>query len=560
MIKIERPEGQFYIYVQSPASYIEFCKSVPGHRWMRKERLWRYPATPAVARELYEIFEEEPALQLGPQFKKMIGHARLIKRAQAIKASNNLKPIPLTKTKPWFNQLRAYHYARVLKYCMLAMDMGAGKSKVVVDLVTNLDLLNVLIVCTKPALVSGVWENEFIKHSARRDVGIAPLKGPIKKRTEWAKVVMETRRDLYPIRVFVINYDGVWREPFKSWALDQTWDMVVADESHRIKAPGSKVSMFFAALGLRAKYRMALTGTPMPNSPLDVYGQYRFLDIGIFGSSFYDFREEYAILIPLPGDTGARKVVGFKNQKRLRKKMFHIAYHINTDEIHKLPPETNLTFMGELDKKSQSFYNELDREFIAHIADGTVTLDNALVKIGRLQEITSGYATADKTDPTQKRGRIMPLNQCKADLLLDVLRDIQTHIPLVIFARFIYDLDAIHQVLHAAGWTSLELSGRKHQLPEWQKGQADALVTQIQAGKESVDMTRARYGIYYSLTHSLGDYQQSRKRIRRPGQKNPHTFIHLLIKDTIDEDIMQALEKKQNVVEFIMAIRRSKMQ
>src|SRR5207302_255726 len=82
---------------------------------------------------------------------------------------------------------------------------------------------------------------------------------------------------------FVLNYDSAWRSPFAEWALKQKWDLVVADEIHRCKAPGGKASRFLARLGKAARFRLGLSGTPMPHSPLDVYAYYRFLDPRIFG-------------------------------------------------------------------------------------------------------------------------------------------------------------------------------------------------------------------------------------------------------------------------------------
>jgi SNF2 family DNA or RNA helicase len=96
--------------------------------------------------------------------------------------------------------------------------------------------------------------------------------------------------------VAVINYDAVWREPFGSWAERQAWDLVVADESHKLKRPGGKGSLYFKRLRGRARHRLALTGTPMPHSPLDVYAQFRFLDASVFGPSFNAFKQKYAVM------------------------------------------------------------------------------------------------------------------------------------------------------------------------------------------------------------------------------------------------------------------------
>ena len=96
--------------------------------------------------------------------------------------------------------------------------------------------------------------------------------------------------------VVVINYDSAWRTPFAEWALKQKWDLVVADEIHRCKAPGGKASRFLARLGKAARFRLGLSGTPMPHSPLDVYGYFRFIDATIFGWSYNRFRQHFAVM------------------------------------------------------------------------------------------------------------------------------------------------------------------------------------------------------------------------------------------------------------------------
>jgi SNF2 family DNA or RNA helicase len=126
----------------------------------------------------------------------------------------------------------------------------------------------------------------------------------------------------------------------------------------------------------------------------------------------------------------------------------------------------------------------------------------------------------------------------------------------VVFCNFRHDLDAIGRVAAKLRRTSYELSGRVNQLAEWQeKGKelGAILVVQIQAGAEGVDMTQACHAIYYSLPYSLALYNQSRARLYRPGQKRPVSFIHMLAKNTIDEGIYAALERKEEIIDQIKA-------
>jgi len=188
---------------------------------------------------------------------------------------------------------------------------------------------------------------------------------------------------------------------------------------------------------------------------------------------------------------------------------------------------------------SATVRSELQRA-VERVANGEVTAANALVKLLRLQEITSGYLDAQ------------PIGDSKKKLLADVLEDFDPREPLVIFARFTNDLRAIKEVAESQGRTYAELSGHANELSQWQIGNKDVLGVQIKSGREGVDFTRARYSIYYSLGFSLGDYEQSIKRLDRPGQVREGMYIHLLAKNTVDFKVMEALEKRQEVVSSVL--------
>jgi len=126
-----------------------------------------------------------------------------------------------------------------------------------------------------------------------------------------------------------------------------------------------------------------------------------------------------------------------------------------------------------------------------------------------------------------------------------------------VFCRYQPDLQAVADTCHQQGLRYAELSGQRKELAAWQAGDADVIGVQLQAGGLGVDMTRARYCIYYSNSYSLGDYLQTRARVHRPGQKRPVTYVHLLAQGTVDEIILKALEERQDVVEAVIdALRR----
>lgn len=310
-----------------------------------------------------------------------------------------------------------------------------------------------------------------------------------------------------------------------------------------MKAPGGKLSMFLARLRDRAKRRGCLTGTPMPHSPLDAYAQCRFLDPGLFGTSYQRFRMRYAVM----GGYQQHQVVAYRNQDELAAKLDQIMYRVRAGDVLDLPPYQHITRTCALSPAERRVYVQLQTDLIAQVQGGLVTAANALVKLLRLQQVCSGFARRED-------GVDVQVGTAKRELLADVLEDLPEREPVVVFCRFHHDLDTARQVAEASGRTCAELSGRRNDLELWQAGGADVLAVQIQSGGVGIDLTRARYAIYYSTSWSLGEFDQSLARVHRPGQDRPVVYVHLLAEDTIDEVVYESLDAKRDTVEAVLAM------
>ena len=428
---------------------------------------------------------------------------------------------------------------------MLSMEMGTGKTKVAVDLIVNYNMRKVLII--SPLSVVRVWPREFRTH-AGKGYNVIPLdEGSVERKTDVAMRCLQLAKQRNEPIVFVINYESAATGAFAQWSLKQEWDLIVLDESHKIKAPGGKRSMHFAHLGKRAKRRLCLTGTPMPHSPLDLYAQYRFLDPSIFGTSFVQFRNRYAIM----GGYGGYQVVNYKNIPELHQKMYTRAFRVTKDVLD-LPPYHHIDRQFVLGAESTRFYKTLEDKMYAELDDGEITVSNALVKLLRLQQVTSGYIMDDA-------GNTRYVDGSKAAMLEDVLDDIDPSEPVVVFARFKEDLDRIRKIVEKRekkdGKCCVygEVSGSQKDLDEGKfPRHIDVMGVQIQSGGTGIDLTRAHFAVYYSLGFSLGDYEQSLSRVHRPGQTEPTTFIHLLAKGTVDEKVYKALRARKQVIEYVL--------
>ena len=531
------------IYAKAPYEIKETLKSIPTAKWEPKYRLWSFAATPAVAQSLDTLLSPDI---VDDKFRELLEQSFDIISADSFKQQDDLPQPEIRRNDSWKHQLQAYHFAANLPAAMLYMAMGTGKSKVAVDLIINRGHKRVLIVC--PKSVINVWPKEFKKHAGHDRYEVLPLTtGSVAKKKEATEFFLKLQATKGNQAIVVVNYETVWRPPFDDFATKAGFDLVVLDESHKIKAPGSKVSQYFGRLADKVTHRLCLTGTPMPNSPLDVYGQYRFLDKGIYGTSYVKFRARYAVTVPV-GEKG-QMVVAFQNQDELHDKFYSIAYRADKDVLD-LPPAIHQVREVELSPKTLKFYRELERDFYAWIETEKgqgkeVSINNALTKLLRLQQVCSGFVPSDDGD-------IIQTGTEKFDELVDYFEDLDKNEPVVVFCRFRHDLDAVHEAAKRTGRTSSELSGRVNTLKEWQEGKTDVIAVQIQAGGVGIDLTRANYCVYYSVGFSLGDYEQSLARIHRPGQTKTTFYTHIIAAGTVDEKVHEALDKKKKVVESIL--------
>lgn len=549
------------IYIKAPYELKDKLKALPTAKWEPEYRMWSFEATSSVAFHI-EFFFLEPLqaeTKTDEKYKELLDQAYKNAAATDRKTESGLPQPPIRNNDSWNHQLQAYHFAQEIPSTMFYMGMGTGKSKVVVDIVINNQYKRVLIIAPKSVLT--VWPKEFKKHGGDYCPAVLPLtKGSVKKRKELTETFFNRADLIGRTKVIVANYESVWRPPFgpltevvngkkkkinDGWLIEKgNFDLIVCDESHRIKAPGSKTSVYISKLGDTVEKRLCLTGTPMPNCPLDIYGQYRFLDKGIFGTSFVRFRSRYAITRPI--GVNAQMVVGYQNQDELNAKIYQIAYKAGR-EVLDLPPAIHTTRDVELSPKTMKIYKELENDFYTWMEEKAqeVTITNALVKLLRLQQVCSGFVTTDEKE-------IIITGSEKQDVLIDTLEDLEPREPVVVFCRFRHDLESVHRAGLATKRTVAELSGSFNQLQEWQDAEYDILAVQIQAGGIGVDLTRACYCIYYSVGFSLGDYEQSLARVHRPGQDRTTFYTHIVAAGTVDAKVYEALDKKKKVVESIL--------
>jgi SNF2 family DNA or RNA helicase len=529
------------------SEWVEFCRSLPDARWDKKEQRWTCMATDFAAMRIMAwpdgIDMEQPILDAA---MRTMGAVLNAKHVQGADAATGLHQ-PVSRTISWKHQKVGFASAKDFSAAMLAYDMGTGKSKVAVDLTHYWDAKWVLVLCPKSVL--GVWRREFARHAALQCDVVVLSKGTVKNKRDAAALAIMTPRGLKQL-VLVINYESAKAEPFEPWSLAIEWDLVICDESQKIKSHSSAASKYAARLGRKARRRLCLTGTPMGQSPLDLFGQFRFLDPGIYGTNWSEFSNRYALH---QNKSVPQMVTGYKNQEELKQRMAWITYRCLAADVLDLPEVHHIDQVFELEPGSKKKYDGMEEELIAAVGDGVATASNALVKMLKCQQITSGFLMADDSD------KITEFGHEKIETLEDILDGLDPREPVVVFCRFKHDLARVQELAKVMKRRYGELSGDRHDaLNEnaCMSHDIDVAGIQIQAGGIGIDLTRARYAVYYSLGFSLTEYDQSIARLHRPGQTRPVTYYHLVAEGTIDRYVYKAMQEKREIIDEILSVFR----
>lgn len=428
-------------------------------------------------------------------------------------------------------------------------EMGCGKTLTTIAVLgtgwKQGNIRKVLVVA--PSSVCSVWTKEFEEY-ANFPFMVNVLVGSKEKRK---KILKEL--EVFPseaLKVAVVNYESVWRlvEEIKQFQPEA----IVCDESQRIKSHNTSQSKAMHLLGKMAKYKLILSGTPVLNSPLDIFSQFQFLDSNIFGENFFAFRGRYARM----GGYGMHQIVSYVKLDELIEKTHRIAYRVTKEEALDLPEQTFETRYTSFSPEEKKLYEKMRRDSLAELEENvTVTATTILTKMLRLQQITGGFAKADQENKVRQvgTGKLQALEDILIDYVLEAGK------KLVVFARFIPEVEGIRALLnkksipYAAIWGDIKMEERGEEVRRFQEEEdVKVFVAQIQTAGLGITLTAADTTVYYSKDFSYANYAQSLARTHRIGQKNACTYISLVVPGTIDEVVMKALEKKEDIANNIV--------
>ena len=430
-------------------------------------------------------------------------------------------------------------------------EMGCGKTLTTIAVAGALYNLGKIdrVLVVAPTSVCSVWPHD-LNQFATFPWEARVLLGDKKKRL---KALNELENwPFKALRIAVINYESTHRDGIFEALAAYKPDLIVCDESQRIKNPSAAQSKALHKLGDAAPFRMILSGTPVQNNAVDLYSQYRFLDPAVYGANFYAFKNRYCIM----GGYGQHQIVGYRNMDELVEKEHSVAYRVTKEECLDLPQQTFINRYVQFTDAEQAIYEQLRKSSFLELETGeNVTATTILTMYLRLMQLTGGFLTADEsTRPKQ-------VNTAKLDALTDIVDDyvVDAGKKLVIFARFRAEIAAIENLLrlrkiqYGSIYGDVPMEERGKIVEDFQTNpDTKVFVAQIQTAGLGITLHAASTAVFYSYDYNYANYAQALARIHRIGQRLPVTYIHLVVDGSIDEKILAALENKEDMAKTVV--------
>jgi SNF2 family DNA or RNA helicase len=421
-------------------------------------------------------------------------------------------------------------------YWGLFAEPGLGKTKIVLDILTYNKTVakkggTALIVC--PNTLVENWAEEVVKHS---DLSFIMLTGTRANRVR----KLELDADVY-----IINYEATRR--LTRELMERKFRFLVLDESTSVKNFKSQQSKACYDISTTTPRRFILSGTPIMNSPLDLFAQYKILSPLIFGTSFYRFRNRYAVM----GGYMNKQAIQWKNLDGLKQLAYTCATRKTKKECLDLPDKLYQVIKVDLPDEQKEVYKKLKEDFIYEYRELTVTAPIMLTRLMRFSQITAGF-TKD-VEGIEHGFKKNP----KIDWLINFLNELHSDRKVVIFCRFRHEIKMVEEALRKARVKHVSVHGgtgdRLDCINKFNKDKdIRCFVGQLQTAGIGINLTSASYCVFLSNSYSYGDRVQAEDRTHRIGQENNVTYIDVLARGTIDERMHKVLRKKESLANLVV--------
>ena len=456
------------------------------------------------------------------------------------------------KTKPYKHQEEALFKSFARDNYAYFMEMGCGKSKVLIDNMTwlyeNKHIDTAIIIAPKGVYMN--WKNSEIPTHLPDDVpnNVYVWKSGANKSE---KIVLEEGvRNRDKLRILLVNVEAFATAKVKKYLqafIHRSNFLLAVDESTTIKNIKAKRTKEILKLGQSAKYKRILTGSPITQSPMDLYSQCYFLDKDLLGfDSYWSFQGRYAIIRQTRiGNHSFQQIVGFRNLSELTDKLHRFSYRVTKEQALDLPEKIYTTREVNLTSDQIKHYNSMKDSAVALLDGGDmVTAPEVMTRLLRLQQLLCGYLVTDD-------GETVEIANHRIDAMLDTIEEMDGKV--IIWSRFRHDIKKIRKALEKDygsgtvvtyyGDTSQE--DRDKAIDRFQNDEGTKFfVGNAQTAGRGLTLTAATNVIYYSNDFNLETRIQSEDRCHRIGQKNNVLYVDLVVPDSIDIHIVKVLQSK----------------
>ena len=463
------------------------------------------------------------------------------------------------RMKPYKHQLTALEKSWNKATYAYFMEMGTGKTKVLID---NMSMLydkgkidGALIIAPKGVVKT--WHEQEIPTHIPKHIEIVSVlwqSNITKKQQEKLDTLFKTGQELHILVMNVEALSTIKGKAFATKFINSHSTIMAVDESTTIKTPTANRTKNIIAVGKQAKYRRVLTGSPVTKNPLDLYSQCEFLDPWLLDfTSYYAFRNRYAEMKTLHLSGRSIQVVHkFRNLGELSDRLKNFSYRVLKEDCLDLPDKIFIKRHVKLTAEQRKIYEEMKKKAIAHMNGKASSTMTVLTQLMRLHQITCGHFTAD-----YGTSQAIPSNRMNE--LIDILEEVEG--KAIIWANYQLNVGEIIEALkkkygeksyvHYYGLTPQE--ARQSNIKRFQTDpECRFLIGTPQTGGYGITLTQANTVIYYSNGYDLEKRLQSEDRAHRIGQTKSVTYVDLIAEDTVDENIVKALRKKINIASEVM--------
>lgn len=421
----------------------------------------------------------------------------------------------------------------------LFLDMGLGKTVITLSAIMELKYgrfaVNKVLVIAPKKVAEATWQQEASKWDFLRNLRFATVLGSAKNRI----------KELYrPADIYVINRENVdWLVDY--YKNDWPFDMVVVDESSSFKSHRAKRFKALASIRPHIRRIVELTGTPSPNSLMDLWSQLYLLDGGArLGKYYTHFRDRFFD----PGKRTREVIYSYDPkdgaQQSIMGRISDICISMKASDYLQLPDCIIDDIPVELDAKAKKAYNQLERDMVLALPDGDIDVASAAGLSNKLQQLANGAVYDDEHS-------VHEVHNCKLEAFLELLEKLNGQHALV-FYNFKHDLSRIQDALKTSKLRVRVFQGAEEE-KDWNSGKIDVLLAHPASTAYGLNLQNGGHHIiWFGLNWSLELYQQANKRLHRQGQQEPVIIHQLVCRGTRDDDLVDALDWKDKAQDYVL--------